>query len=360
MGENFRLTNYHLFLHILASTMANLLSFLVVCIALYVTCNARLVDVIYNEGDLIGTCGNTCDSLPVVTNKPECRRITQCSRSQTGWERWFYRCDWCKCKCEVPDDEPEKELIEQSRRTYNEDTLWNTCKNTCNAGGLQRTNALGCTEIRNCVHQRNGVINGLYRCDHCECDCIIKALPTEYRLENVNYDLDSAQVGLAEWVVVGSLTIRNDGDFEEQARRTISIQYSTSRTWSMERSSSRTITAGVSVGITAKKLDLGSTLSVAETQSYSYSWGQTKTWTITDSITQVIVSPPHSERMAEIRGERYDASVPYTATLIAVYDDGREITEQVSGVLQEASVGDFQLIYGDHTPISVKRDTLME
>ncbi|KPP71689.1 sushi, von Willebrand factor type A, EGF and pentraxin domain-containing protein 1-like, partial [Scleropages formosus] len=58
-----------------------------------------------NEKDIDGTCSSTCPAK-TYAGKPNhgCIRIDNCMTKQSGWKRWFVRCDFCECDCLVPCD----------------------------------------------------------------------------------------------------------------------------------------------------------------------------------------------------------------------------------------------------------------
>lgn len=51
-------------------------------------------------------------------------------------------------------------------------------------------------------------------------------------------------------------------------------------------------------------------------------------------------------------------TVPYTADLVTIFENGEESRKQVSGLLHEVSVTDFTATVGDADPVPVKRDFL--
>ena len=71
------------------------------------------------------------------------------------------------------------------------------------------------------------------------------------------------------------------------------------------------------------------------------------TQTIEKYITAEPTLPPDSIRQVWAEGARYTLDVPYTADLIAVYDNGTEVKSQISGTLNQASVSQFHVLYGD-------------
>jgi hypothetical protein len=144
--------------------------------------------VILNEDSLIGTCTKTCATVPVLHDKFGCKRISGCSRSSSGWIRGFVRCDYCSCDCQ--DDSARKDvLVETSRRTFNEDSLYGTCRGKCYRGGLVRTNFKGCHRVEDCSKERTGWIRGFVRCNYCTCACVVERYPSRYRLQNVKYQV---------------------------------------------------------------------------------------------------------------------------------------------------------------------------
>ncbi|KAJ8023874.1 Natterin-4 [Holothuria leucospilota] len=317
--------------------------------------NAGVYEVFYNEADLTGSCTSNCESLPDRTDKYGCDRITKCRYGRKGWTRGFVRCDWCLCDCETSSDLPQKEIIESNQKIFTEDDLWGTCKKDCDAKGLQKTDAFGCSEIGNCHWHKNGWTRGFVRCDYCECDCIVMAYPDNYRIENVKYKLDLIILSKADTVIVGKTTVENNGDETEKVERSIKTSFTTSRMWTKGKSS--TILFGSTVTIKAPILQIGVEITTGLSQEYTYSWGETKTWTIEDNTEQDITSPPHSMREATMTGVSYRADVPYTADLVTIYENGKETRQAINGVLHETSVTDVHLVYGESTPIACTKDS---
>ncbi|XP_044295559.1 sushi, von Willebrand factor type A, EGF and pentraxin domain-containing protein 1-like [Varanus komodoensis] len=57
-----------------------------------------------NERDIDGSCSSTCPHKahlgPSVNHG--CIKISSCTTKQSGWTRWFFRCDFCECECYIP------------------------------------------------------------------------------------------------------------------------------------------------------------------------------------------------------------------------------------------------------------------
>ncbi|KAJ7304965.1 hypothetical protein JRQ81_010680 [Phrynocephalus forsythii] len=56
-----------------------------------------------NERDIDGSCSSTCPNkvhLGAFLNHG-CLKISSCVTKQSGWTRWFSRCDFCQCDCYV-------------------------------------------------------------------------------------------------------------------------------------------------------------------------------------------------------------------------------------------------------------------
>ncbi|XP_062450668.1 CUB and sushi domain-containing protein 3-like [Rhea pennata] len=57
-----------------------------------------------NERDITGRCSSSCGAqahLGASLNRG-CIKISACVTKQSGWARWFQRCDVCECDCHVP------------------------------------------------------------------------------------------------------------------------------------------------------------------------------------------------------------------------------------------------------------------
>ncbi|XP_077775946.1 inactive serine protease PAMR1-like [Podarcis muralis] len=57
-----------------------------------------------NERDIDGSCSSTCPHkvYPGAFLNHGCIKISSCVTKQSGWTRWFSRCDFCECDCYVP------------------------------------------------------------------------------------------------------------------------------------------------------------------------------------------------------------------------------------------------------------------
>lgn len=318
---------------------------------LSVVCEGGIHRITYNEYDLVGRCSSTCAKLPDRTDKFGCDRISNCKFKRKGWKRGFFsNCNWCICDCATSEDKPQKEVIEQTKKIYTEMELWNTCRKTCDASGLQKTDSRGCSEIRDCRRQKKGWIRWFTRCDYCECTCVIKGYPYIYRLENVTFNISPALPSVADSVVVGKVTVENHSSREQTFTRTISTSIETTRMW--ERTSSTTLPVGVTVSISAPTLNIA-TLEVTTTRrTEEYTWGETKAWINTFDTTQEVTVGPNCTMEASMVGTHYQASIPYTADLVTTYDNDRETRKSISGILHEATVYNVHLVYGKCIPIT--------
>ncbi|KAJ8032173.1 Natterin-4 [Holothuria leucospilota] len=323
--------------------MAKILSSILLLFAVFHTFEGRKHTVIHNEDDLIGSCTKTCDTLPDRSDQFDCEWIDNCEYNRIGWTRGFVKCNWCRCDCTTPDDIPAKEEISREKIILTELDLWNTCEETCSYSGLQRTDYKGCSEIRDCQWNSNGWISGFVRCDYCKCDCIKKGYPNNYRIENVVYQMNDLDTSLGDSVNVGEVTVENHGNDTVTTSYTIKMVYTTETMWS----SSAGIIMGSEVKITFDELIIEEEVTIGGEVSYDYTWGETRTETVENYITAQPTSPPHSIRQVWAQGSRYTLDVPYTADLVTVYDDGTEVTSQISGTLNQASVSKFHVVYGE-------------
>ncbi|KAK7173133.1 hypothetical protein R3I93_003067 [Phoxinus phoxinus] len=57
-----------------------------------------------NEKDIDGTCSSTCPDAKsyAVPLNHECSRVENCRTKESGWKRWFTRCNFCDCDCFTP------------------------------------------------------------------------------------------------------------------------------------------------------------------------------------------------------------------------------------------------------------------
>ncbi|XP_073808372.1 zona pellucida sperm-binding protein 3 receptor isoform X2 [Danio rerio] len=57
-----------------------------------------------NEKDIDGTCSSTCPDAKsyAVPLNHKCSRIENCRTKESGWKRWFTRCNYCDCDCFTP------------------------------------------------------------------------------------------------------------------------------------------------------------------------------------------------------------------------------------------------------------------
>lgn len=315
-------------------------------------------EIVYNEEELLDSCVHTCGTLPDRTNMFGCERISNCRFNKEGWNKGFVRCDWCSCQCRTSDDLPDQVIFSETKIIKEETELFNTCTDTCEAPGIQFTNKFNCDQIRDCSKQRSGYIKGFVRCDYCECTCVTKVLPDRYRLENVHYKLDAMSTAKKDQLVVGTATFQNNKGYEVTFSRTIKISFTTERRWDLSEQYGTSLSVGASVGINALGVDFSAETTLTTSFDYTVEWGETTVSTVEDSVTQSIPVPAHSVAHAQVRGWRYKGSVPYTADLVTIYENGEESRKQVSGVLHEVSVTDFTASVGDADPVRVKRDFL--
>ncbi|KAK1155974.1 CUB and sushi domain-containing protein 1-like [Acipenser oxyrinchus oxyrinchus] len=62
-----------------------------------------------NEKDIDGSCSSTCSSKAHFGSLNHgCIKIDNCLTKQSGWKRWFMRCDVCECDCFIPCSESEQ------------------------------------------------------------------------------------------------------------------------------------------------------------------------------------------------------------------------------------------------------------
>ncbi|KAL2094979.1 hypothetical protein ACEWY4_009698 [Coilia grayii] len=56
-----------------------------------------------SERELDGACTSSCATKSYEGEaRRGCRRIANCQKKESGWKRWFTRCDTCQCECLVP------------------------------------------------------------------------------------------------------------------------------------------------------------------------------------------------------------------------------------------------------------------
>ncbi|XP_014350720.2 CUB and sushi domain-containing protein 3 [Latimeria chalumnae] len=56
-----------------------------------------------NEKDIDGSCSSSCTAKAhYSTMNHGCVKIDNCVTKQSGWKRWFIRCDYCECDCFIP------------------------------------------------------------------------------------------------------------------------------------------------------------------------------------------------------------------------------------------------------------------
>ncbi|XP_064643194.1 uncharacterized protein LOC135497317 isoform X2 [Lineus longissimus] len=130
--------------------------------------------IILNEETLYGGCGKKCHNIGTIDNKFNCKKISDCRESSSGWVKGVYMCDYCTCDCEK--EQVDGDIFTEERdEVFNEVDLYGTCMNTCPyTSGLVRTNFKGCDRVEDSTKERHGYLSGLVRCDFCKVRCINK------------------------------------------------------------------------------------------------------------------------------------------------------------------------------------------
>lgn len=238
-------------------------------------------------------------------------------------------------------------IYKTSKIIKTEEELYSTCTGTCGHNGLQSTGRFECDEVRDCRHHRNGWIKGFVRCDYCECTCRTKNVPSNYRVENFEYDLSGVSLDKKEQVVLTSDTFRNNENFPSTYQTELGISYESTKRWDTSTTSSWSIEVGVSVSFPIKIFDFGLNTAVTTSREEVYSWGESDTETVHKTVKVSATVPPHEDLVVKVMGWRFTGRVPYTADQVIVYEDGQEQRQRVSGYLNEASVFEFESSTGD-------------
>ncbi|PIK53728.1 putative natterin-3-like [Apostichopus japonicus] len=145
-------------------------------------------------------------------------------------------------------------------------------------------------------------------------------------------------------LVVGTATFQNNQDYEVTFSRKIQISFTTERRWDLSEQYGTSLSIGASVGISALGVDFSAETTLTTSFDYTVAWGETEVSTVEDSVTQTIAVPANSVVQVQVRGWRFMGTVPYTADLVTIFENGEESRKQVSGLLHEVSVTDFTAI----------------
>ena len=169
---------------------------------------------------------------------------------------------------------------------------------------------------------------------------ILLARPTdvEYIFQDVHYDISSHRTVSEKLVGLKEVIVRNDSaKATTTPSATLTYTYASTKNWSN--------TAGLKVGVKASfKTGIPfiseGKLEVSVEGSYSYTWGETSSKSVTDSWVVPVQVPPKSRVRVQGTVTESVIDVPYTANILARRSDGTIRTLQnISGVYRGVVVG---------------------
>ncbi len=239
---------------------------------------SKCYPIIKTEHELINTCTRNCYQIHTVFDKFGCDRVDHCGLASTGWTRGFHRCDYCQCECIT--DNPRIEHVEDMIKNYytfraTEPQLYGTCTNTCDKGGLVRTNYGRCDEVRDCRTQSRGWTRGFVRCDYCVCDCVEYAYAATYTMKNFEFslgDIDTNKNTPSD-VYLGEVIVHNSESSEQVVSKTITTTLRSTSSWAMGESLSWGVSVNMEVGIGIDGFSLSRGIEVGTGGTFTYEVG---------------------------------------------------------------------------------------
>jgi len=172
---------------------------------------------------------------------------------------------------------------------------------------------------------------------------ILLALPqdTEYEFYNVQYHLNTYKMEGEQLLHFQDQIVHNSTSVNQSGVMTFSKAYSESKNWSH--------TLGLKVGVkTSIKAGFPflaeGKVEVSFEGSYSHTWGNSVTESVTRTWSSPVVAPPRTEVRGKATVHEATIDVPYTADLRIRRSDGTVKTvNSFSGVYRGVTVGRFRL-----------------
>merc|ERR1712136_144666 len=313
-------------------------------------------DIVANEAQLTNTCTGTCDSVGILDHDPNwlkknCKVVKDCQLMSTGYNKGFVRCDYCKCRCQDSRETIPATVEIISKKQVTEAQL-GTCTNTCDDyTGLVKTKFMGCDELRDCYKSRSGWLRGFVKCDYCLCTCVNHKFINSYKMVNVQYNTDAANLQPAVPDIVASVVVQNEQNMMQEISHPVTYETTSSSSWessvSVSAGVSITVEAGVDVGVASASQSVTASLEVG----YETRTGEAHHVTKTSSLEAKMKVPAKMQCEAQIVGTKRVMDIPYSATIIEIYDDGTEgRRRRIEGIFTDLETRDFRVIYKECTP----------
>ena len=159
---------------------------------------------------------------------------------------------------------------------------------------------------------------------------------------NVKYNLQAEGQQISPKNIIPT-TLENNSRQPQKATRTVSYTTSKSSTFTF----SQAIQLGISVELTSGIPLVGATTSVSVSTTSTFTSGETRTETYTDSINAEVVVPGRARITAVITGTKYKADIPYSATIRKVYYDGTEGYGTITGIYKGVAVNEITVSFGE-------------
>lgn len=330
---------------------------LIVCVVLLVQLSSAVWrEIVAKEYDLAYTCTGTCDEIGVLDHQPNmlernCKVVKNCQTSSVGWTKGFVRCDYCKCQCEDNREVVPTVVKVETKKQFNEENIYGTCTGTCSRTGLVRSNYGGCKEVRDCSWAKNGWTKWFVRCDYCLCKCVNYKTASSYRLENVKYNFYESDMDVGRPVTLKRTILTNYAFGPAHMTRTVG--YSTTTT--TEVTTSKSLTTGLSLtveaGGTVGVVDISTQLTTSIEAGFSTTMGSTISETKSDEIQLDINAGPRLSCEVTISGTQMNIDVPYTATLVTIFDNGSEKRENIDGIFSGVETDKVHANYHECTTL---------
>jgi len=263
----------------------------------------------------------------------------------------FVRCDYCNCECEKPHVEKDIKLSEKPvARTEKE--IFGTCKGYCTQKGLVRTNAFGCSKVKDCWMEKAGWNEGFVRCDYCQCTCVTQKHAASYELDNVRYYMDDAKMIRGKPIIMGRTIIANKGTEKQRIRRSLSFGHvsesSVSSSHKVEFGLKIEVTAGMKVGGSGTDVNIAGSIN----KGFTYTAGEKGTESKSDTIMVEAYVDGGYKKEVLIVGYRMQVDIPYTADLKITYEDDSVEVIKTNGLYTGVDMGEFHVEYNKSTQLT--------
>lgn len=150
---------------------------------------------------------------------------------------------------------------------------------------------------------------------------------------------------------ISPFSIQNNSPNKQTVTRTVGYEYTNSievsTTHSLTTGLALTVEAGVSVGIASAS----SSTTASIEAGFESSMGEVTTEAHSDSIEAGMEVDPGQQCEMVVVGSVMNIDVPYSATLLTIYDDGSVEREGTEGIFSGVETSQFRIQYKDCTTL---------